>query len=115
MRNLCTKSVFLNTTVQAFVKKLVAKKACDLPSICLILSIHVESEPFQWFGSSAQIQRPLEGALAAVHHLVDLLKTVGILWMESKTRKKRKIQLKVTRKRRRKNNWEKSNVPTRGW
>lgn len=77
---------FFNTTVQAFVKKHVAKKACDQPSICLILSIHVESEPLQWFGSSAQIQRPLEGALAAVHHLVDLLKTVGILWMESKTR-----------------------------
>lgn len=57
----------------------------EQPSICLILSICVESQPLQRFRSGAHIQRPLEGALAAVHHLVDLLKAIGKLPMQSKT------------------------------
>lgn len=60
---------------------------CDRPAIGFILPVHVEPQPLQGLRSGAEIQSPLEGAIAAVDHLVDLLEPIGQLQMETKQKR----------------------------
>ena len=51
----------------------------DPPAVGLVLPVHVEAQPLQGFGGGALLHGPLHRAVAAVHHLVDLLEAVGRL------------------------------------